>query len=71
MSTDDNQQHPFQRKGQKMVNFLIWLYEVKGQPSNCSITMADPFYIPDSQLDLFMMEYEESEINIVQAKAKD
>jgi len=38
------------RKGQMLFNFLEWLAH-QGYPTKQSVRMADPFHIPDDELD--------------------
>lgn len=44
------------REGQTIFNFLEWL-QVKGYDTNQQARMADPFHIPDDELDKLYEEY--------------
>lgn len=47
---------PNWRKGQTIFNFLQWLVE-KGYSGNQNMRMADPFHIPDKELDKLYDKY--------------
>lgn len=51
------------RKGQTIFNFLVWLKSNKdySAPTECLTgRMADPFYIPDDELDKLFKEFLEA-----------
>jgi len=52
-----NKVPPHWRKGQTIFNFLNWLKEKKGYHGNQNLQMADPFSIPDGDLDKLYEEY--------------
>ena len=45
------------RKGQSIFNFLEWLKIIKKYPSNQSDRLADPFHIPDTEMNTLYTEF--------------
>lgn len=48
-----------QRKGQSVFNFLAWLRTERYVEEGESYRMADPFYLPDKEWDLYWKEFKE------------